>query len=363
LKEIELAKIEGNTTRLAPISIEDISKSFTNYGQFSPIRLRRKKKENALSSEESYEVIFGNRRVATARALGWKTILADVVDVSDYDALIMAFSENEDRANFTDYEKAILIEKMHAHSGKSYSEIGEALGKSPSYVSQHIAMLHLFSGDQEGISEEETKTVLQQLSEKHGRVLQRIDDPFERWAVAKLVVKSGMGVRELENMIARKSKKTSHLSCLTSKARITQIIKSHIESMNSRDIASYFEPVLKSHFTKFSCYPPLSRLDSAATSEQLFHMLHELKDYEATIESLDLRVVGNFAYALVILRNRYTTSERSITALMRLTMIFEKDRHDWKIVHEHWSSATPATFLSLFARQEVRNPISKKRSL
>jgi ParB family transcriptional regulator, chromosome partitioning protein len=351
LKEIELSKIEGNNTRFATANIQDISKSFESYGQFSPIRI---KKKHSTKEEETYEVVFGNRRLATARALGWRTILADVVEVSEDDALIMAFSENEDRANFTDYEKAILIERLHALSGKTYAEIAEILGKSSSYISQHIAMLHLFTEDEEA-SEQDRKIVLQQLTEKHARTLLRIEDPFERWTAAKLVVKCGMGVRELENMIARKSKRSSlDMSRSNSKERITQIIKSHIASMNSRDIASYFEPVSKNHFTKFSCYPPLSRLDSNSASEQLFHMLHELRDYEAAIESSELRVVGNFAYALLTLRNKYANSQKAVIAEMRLTIIFERDHHDWKIVHEHWSSATPSKFLSLFTKQELR---------
>lgn len=350
MKEIELSKIEGNNTRLATADIGDISKSFESYGQFSPIRV---KKKHSTKEEETYEVIFGNRRLATARALGWKTILADVVEVSDCDALIMAFSENEDRANFTDYEKAILIERLHVISEKTYAEIAEMLGKSSSYLSQHVAMLHLFSEDE--TSEQERKIVLQSLTERHARVLLKIEDPSERWTAAKLVVKCGMGVRELENMISRQSKRSSlDMSRSNSKERIMQIIRSHIASMNSRDIASYFESVSKNHFTKFSCYPPLSRLDSNSASEQLFHMLHELRDYEAAIESSELRVVGNFAYALLTLRNKYANSQKAVTAEMRLTIIFERDHHDWKIVHEHWSSATPTKFLSLFTKQELR---------
>lgn len=353
--EIDISKIEGNNTRLLASDVGDISKSFKNYGQFSPIRVKKHS-----SKQEAFEVVFGNRRLATARALGWKTILADVVDASDTDALIMAFSENEDRSNFTDYEKAILIEKLHLLSGKSYSEIAELLGKSPSYVSQHIAMLHLFS--EEKVPEPERKIVLQQLTEKHARMLQRIEDPNERWTAAKLVVKSAIGVRELENMISRTYKKSFDPSRSSPQTRIMQIIKSHIASMNSRDTASYFDGVLKNQFTKFSCYPPLSRLDCASAKEQLFEMLHELRDYEAAIESLELRVVGKLAYALITLRNKYSNSERTVTAEMRLTMILEKQGDEWKIVHEHWSSATPAKFLSLFANQELQSTVSKKHS-
>ncbi len=327
--------------------VNEISKSFRRYGQFSPIRLRKH-----ASKEGMYEVIFGNRRLAAAKSLGWKTIVADVVEASDVDALILAFSENEDRKDFSDFEKSFLLEKLHVLSGKSYSELAEMLGKSPSYVSQHVAMLHLFP---ETIApEDEIGTVMQQLTEKHARILSRIEDTRERWTTAKLVIKANMGVRELERMVANSAKRASESSKPSSHARIKEIIRAYIDGINSRDVQSCAH-AMSSHFSKFSHFPPFSKLDSSTAKEHLFRTLHDLKAYEVTIESIDLRISGNTAYAIMTLRNQYGSSTRTVTGRTRLTIILEKESDDWKIVHEHCSTASPLEFLSLYTDKVMPN--------
>lgn len=335
--------------------IEDISKSFKRHGQFSPIRLRRHPLRHG-----SYELIYGNRRLAAAQALGWKTIHADVVDASDSDALIMAFSENEDRDDFTDYEKALLIEKLHLLSKRGYSEIADMIGKSPAYVSQHISMLHLFP---KGVADDdETKVVLQRLSEKHARALLKIENPKERWNAAKLAVKAAMGAREIEKMATNARGRNLKAGDSSSRTKLRQIIKGHIEALNTRDIASYFSSVSKNRFSKFSYFPPLSKLDSETSKEHLFQMLHDLKGYKASIEFLDLRIVGKIAYGTVTLSNQYSNSAKTINAETRLTIIFEKEGEEWKIVHEHWSTASPSRLMSLFSKDEVQSILVNKSS-
>ena len=351
LTEIKISQIEGIRRRVdLPTDIDSIAKSFSKHGQFSPIRVRKHP-----SKEGMYEVIFGSRRLATAKSLGWKTIIADLVEASDTEALIMAFSENEDREKFTDYEKALLLEKLHLVSGKSYSEVAEIVGRSPSYVSQHIAMLHLFP---KGIVPDEvSKIVLQQLTEKHARTLLRIEDPKERWATAKLAVKATMGVRELERMVSNSNRRTFEPNRASSQTGIKQIIKYHIEALNSRDIGSHFAAISKKHFSKFSYFPPFSKLDWMTANEHLLGMLHDLRSYGVTVESLELRVVGKIAYAVATLHNHYANSAKTVTTETSLTIILEEEQSDWKIVHEHWSTASPARFLSLFTNEQF---ISKK---
>ena len=43
--------------------------------------------------------------------MGWRTIKAEVVEASDTEALLASFSENSDRKDFSDYEKALLLDK------------------------------------------------------------------------------------------------------------------------------------------------------------------------------------------------------------------------------------------------------------
>ncbi len=327
--------------RFAPTSdATEILSSFKRYGQFSPIRLRKHSSKDGM-----YEVIFGNRRLAAAKSLGWKTILADVVEASDVDALILAFSENEDRKDFSDYEKSFLLEKLHLLSGKGYSEIAEMLGKSPSYVSQHIAMLRLFP--KTIAPEEEIRTVMQQLTEKHARILSRIEDDKERWTTAKLVIKANMGVRELEKMVANSVNRSSRSNKPSAQTRIKQIIRAYIDGINSRDVQSCAQ-LMSSNFIKFSHLPPLSKLDTSGATEHLFRTLHDFKTYEVTIESIDLRISGKTAYAIMTLRNHYGSPDRTVTGRTRDTVILEKESDDWKIVHEHCSTSTPVEFLSIY---------------
>ncbi|MDA4131166.1 MAG: ParB/RepB/Spo0J family partition protein, partial [Thaumarchaeota archaeon] len=124
--------------RLEDEDIEDVFTTLQKHGQLSPIRIRNHPQKPGM-----YQVIFGNRRLAAAKKLGWETIRAEVVESSDSDLLLAAFCENVNRKDFSDLEKALLIEKIRNESGNTYTEIAAILGKSAAYVSQHVAMLHL----------------------------------------------------------------------------------------------------------------------------------------------------------------------------------------------------------------------------
>ena len=54
--------------------IDGLAESLSKEGQLSPIRIR---KHPAI--KRSFLVVFGNRRLAAARKLGWKTIRAEVI--------------------------------------------------------------------------------------------------------------------------------------------------------------------------------------------------------------------------------------------------------------------------------------------
>ena len=196
MEHIPIALIDHRQFRIAPPQVEDVSLSFARHGQFSPICVRRHP-----TKSQRYQLIFGNRRLEAARKLGWKTIEANVIEANDDTMLFIAFSENSDQSDFTDYEKALLLENIHRQTGKSYQEIATMIGRSNAFVSQHVAMLNLFPL---GVaSEEERIKVLAALTENHARILSNIEDPRDRWNAAKLVVRSKMGVRELIKLYSR----------------------------------------------------------------------------------------------------------------------------------------------------------------
>jgi ParB family chromosome partitioning protein len=138
---IPLDKIDDNpfSTRLGLLQIDDLINSFATLGQLSPIKLRISPKD-----PKRYEIVFGHRRVAAARKLGWSEITADVVRVSDSEMIIFTLSENLDRSNFSDYEIGLLIRKLKEQFHLTMDDIARQIGRSRSYVSEYLQLTYLF---------------------------------------------------------------------------------------------------------------------------------------------------------------------------------------------------------------------------
>ncbi|MCL4517891.1 MAG: ParB/RepB/Spo0J family partition protein [Thaumarchaeota archaeon] len=340
MSEVPLSQIEGNELRLASgNSTDDLESSLSTLGQLSPIRVKP-----STTNKSRYEVVFGNRRLRAARKLGWSSIKAEIVDTSESDALLMAFIENCDREDFRDYEKGLLLEKIHRTTGNSYTRIAEMIGRSSAYVSQHVAMLNLF--DAAVSDESEQKKVLSLLTEKHARLLAQIEDPAERWNTAKLVVRANIGVRELERICSR--------LCTKSKSRernsireITPVVSSIIKGLSTNDIRPFSELLSKRHFTMFSSFGKFSAMDAEEALKHICATIGGMSNWRQRIEHLDVRTCGKFAYAVMIIEHEMTTSSRKLKTRTRATIIFENEDGMWKVVHGHWSSVDARAAIEL----------------
>lgn len=73
-------------------NLEPLKESLKRYGLLNPITINDKK-----------ELIAGNRRLEAAKQLGWTTINAVIVNISDRTRLLeIELEENTQRVNFTD---------------------------------------------------------------------------------------------------------------------------------------------------------------------------------------------------------------------------------------------------------------------
>ena len=79
--------------------IMKLSESLKNHGQIQPVLLRVK--------GDRFERIAGHLRIEAAKLLGWKKILAYIVDVDDATAFRMMVAENQYRENLSDYDKIV----------------------------------------------------------------------------------------------------------------------------------------------------------------------------------------------------------------------------------------------------------------
>ena len=75
-------------------NLDDLKDSLRTYGLLNPITINSK-----------YQLIAGERRLQAAKAIGWTSINANVVDnLTEVDELEMEIEENNQRKEFTDEE-------------------------------------------------------------------------------------------------------------------------------------------------------------------------------------------------------------------------------------------------------------------
>jgi ParB-like chromosome segregation protein Spo0J len=85
-----------------------------------------------------YELIAGHRRLEAAKQLQWAEIAAVVRDETDDQAYILMLVENLQREDLTPKEGAAALETLIHARGWSTRQVGEALERSPMYVSRRL---------------------------------------------------------------------------------------------------------------------------------------------------------------------------------------------------------------------------------
>lgn len=345
---VELIEPLVQTRVSQPDEIQELAHSLEQQGQISPIGVRPHP-----AKPEFYQLIFGNRRLAAAKKLGWKKINADVVNASDEEALIIAFSENINRADLSDYEKGLFLQRLHNLSGKTYSEIAKSLGKSISYVSLHVDMVNLFPASV--AAEKDLLAVLTNLSERHARALAKIEDCNERWATAKLAIRARLGVRELEKYCCSPRRAKTHSKTAEVKT-IQQLIMDMMHGYNSKNIAPFIKIISPEDYTKFSRFPPFEKLNGISAKEALFDVLRKFRRFHVEIQNLEIVLLSK-SVALATFNANYciSISGRRVNTTARTTMVFVNKEAEWKLLHEHWS---PPPCWHNFEIQEPRTLVS-----
>lgn len=331
MQDLPITAVEhGNMLRIqSEFKVDDLVDSFTSKGQLSPIMVRKHP-----TKDGKFEVIFGNRRLEAARKLKWNTIRAEIVETSDLEAVVTAISENLDRKDLTDFEKAVIIERLHHSTGKSYNDIARMIGKSPAFVSLHLSMLQLFPPES-GINSDERINALSKLTERHARVLSKVSDMSERWNLAKLTINANLGVRELERMCNRRLKKGHKLN---QAAIIKNLAVSIIEGGSGGELYPQLRAVSRNHYESFPTLPSIVKAGSQTYKDHSWVLIRERVGVRDTIESLEVRTFGTFAFATACTKRRISLTNMKKSFPMRVTIVFEKEDGEWKMIHDHWST-------------------------
>lgn len=118
--------------------IESLAKTIASVGQLAPILVTP-----STETPGKYTVIAGFRRLTAVRSLGRTTISARIIDAVTNDRLRKALVENLQREDMAPLDIGKQLQRYLKDSGKEQQDVAEEIGKTPGYVSQHIALLNL----------------------------------------------------------------------------------------------------------------------------------------------------------------------------------------------------------------------------
>ena len=118
---------------LTPESVSDLLDSISEVGIIEPIIVKK--------SGDYYEVVAGHRRFYAAKVLHLTEVPTLIVDVNGLDGEVLKLHENIARQEVSPLAWAKHLQRLIQQYDVDGAKIAEILGRSPAWVSQHLAIL------------------------------------------------------------------------------------------------------------------------------------------------------------------------------------------------------------------------------
>lgn len=126
ISEIELSKISVNPNQprreFDPIALQELADSIAEIGIIQPITLRQ-------ISEDSYQIIAGERRYRASIQAGLHTIPAYIRTADDENVMEMALIENIQREDLNSLEIALAYQHLIEQYELTQERLSERVGK------------------------------------------------------------------------------------------------------------------------------------------------------------------------------------------------------------------------------------------
>ena len=171
-----------------PEALAELVFSIKEIGLLQPIVVRP-------AGKGSYELIAGERRLRASKEAGLTAIPAIIRETDDDDLLRDALLENLHRANLNALEEAAAYQQLLADFGCTQDELAQRIGRSRPQVSNTLRLLKLPAPVQ-------ARVAAGVISAGHARALLSLDDPAAMESLAARIVKEGLSVRSVEEIIS-----------------------------------------------------------------------------------------------------------------------------------------------------------------
>ena len=116
--------------------LEELAASIRAQGVMQPIVVRK-------NTDGRFEIIAGERRWRATGLAGLHSIPAIVREINDEQAAAMALIENLQREDLNPFEEALALGRLRDQFGLTQQQIGDAVGKSRTAVTNLLRLLNL----------------------------------------------------------------------------------------------------------------------------------------------------------------------------------------------------------------------------
>lgn len=173
-------------------ALAELVHSIQQIGLLQPIVVRRRPR--AGKNGPAFELVAGERRWRACQIAGLAAIPAIVRETADDSLLREALLENLHRAQLNPLEEAAAYQQLLADFGGTQEELAQSLGRSRPQVANTLRLLKLPPSVQRRVA-------AGVLSAGHARALLSLDDPEAMERLADRVVKEGLSVRSVEEIV------------------------------------------------------------------------------------------------------------------------------------------------------------------
>ena len=196
IKDIEANPFQPRT-QFEKDALIELSNSIKELGIIQPVTVRK-------LGYGKYQLISGERRFRASQIAGLTEVPAFIRIANDQEMLEMALVENIQRQDLDAIEVAFSYQKLIEECNLTQEQMSDRVGKKRSTVANYLRLLKLPAEIQLSIR---TKDI----SMGHARALVNIDDEKKQLAIARRVIKEGLSVRQVEEIVKGKKQAEKEL--------------------------------------------------------------------------------------------------------------------------------------------------------
>ncbi len=169
--------------------LEALSSSIAEHGVVQPILVTPTK--NGI-----YRIVAGERRWRASKLAGLKEVPCIIRNFEEKEVMEIALVENLQREDLNPIEEAEGYLQLINSFNLTQDEIGKRVGRSRSAVANALRLNNL--------CDEIKKMVVDgEISQGHARTLLGIEDKETQLKMAEAIIKDGLNVRQVENLVAK----------------------------------------------------------------------------------------------------------------------------------------------------------------